>query len=92
MRLSDGCLLLVDIVEGVGPQTLAALRSALRERVVPVLAITKVDKAIAVLKMSTTEFVSKCNAIIQQVRACLRARALGKAVAEAAAPRKGQKM
>ncbi|EPT28259.1 elongation factor Tu GTP binding domain-containing protein [Toxoplasma gondii ME49] len=71
VRLCDGCLLLVDAVEGVGPQTVAALQQAWNERVVPLLVLTKIDKLIQKLCLTPGEAYSHCQAIIEQVNAHL---------------------
>ncbi|CBZ53982.1 elongation factor Tu GTP-binding domain-containing protein [Neospora caninum Liverpool] len=71
VRLCDGCLLLVDAVEGVGPQTVAALQQAWNERVVPLLVLTKIDKLIQKLCLTPSEAYAHCQAIIEQVNAHL---------------------
>lgn len=67
VRLCDGCLLLVDAVEGVCSQTSAALQQALTEGVVPLLVLTKLDRLITTLQLSPQEAFAKCQAIIEQV-------------------------
>ena len=43
-RLSDGCLVVVDAVEGVRVQTRGALRAACAERLKPLLVVNKLDR------------------------------------------------
>ena len=43
-RLSDGCLVVVDAVEGVRVQTRGALRAACAERLKPILVVNKLDR------------------------------------------------
>ena len=44
MNMADGCLLLVDAVDGPMPQTTYVLRQALRENVIPMVVINKIDR------------------------------------------------
>jgi small GTP-binding protein len=43
-RLADGCLLIVDAIEGVRIQTRGALRAACAERLRPILVVNKLDR------------------------------------------------
>lgn len=43
-RLADGCLLVVDAIEGVRIQTRGALRAACAERLRPILVVNKIDR------------------------------------------------
>ena len=45
MNMADGCLLLVDAVDGPMPQTTYVLRQALRQGVKPIVVINKIDRA-----------------------------------------------
>ena len=44
MNMADGCLLLVDAVDGPMPQTTYVLRQALRQSVIPMVVINKIDR------------------------------------------------
>ena len=44
MNMADGCLLLVDAVDGPMPQTTYVLRQALRQNVNPLVVINKIDR------------------------------------------------
>ena len=44
MNMADGCLLLVDAVDGPMPQTTYVLRQALRQNVRPMVVINKIDR------------------------------------------------
>ena len=44
MNMADGCLLLVDAVDGPMPQTTYVLRQALQQNVAPMVVINKVDR------------------------------------------------
>ena len=44
MNMADGCLLLVDAVDGPMPQTKYVLQQALRQNVVPMVVINKIDR------------------------------------------------
>ncbi|HZA25400.1 MAG TPA: translational GTPase TypA [Dehalococcoidia bacterium] len=44
MNMADGCLLLVDAVDGPTPQTRYVLEQALRQKVTPMVVINKIDR------------------------------------------------
>ncbi|KAJ3019320.1 UNVERIFIED_CONTAM: Cytoplasmic GTPase/eEF2-like protein (ribosomal biogenesis) [Siphonaria sp. JEL0065] len=68
-RLCDGCLVLVDSVEGVCTQTHTVLRQALAENVRPILVINKIDRLVTQLKMSPHEAYSHMSMILEEVNA-----------------------
>ena len=45
MNMADGCLLLVDAVDGPMPQTTYVLRQALQQNVTPMVVINKIDRS-----------------------------------------------
>ncbi|KAK7815207.1 hypothetical protein U0070_021170, partial [Myodes glareolus] len=58
VRICDGCIIVVDAVEGVCPQTQAVLRQAWLENIRPVLVINKIDRLI-INALTGTLFTSK---------------------------------
>ncbi len=54
-RLCDGALIVVDVVEGVCPQTSAVLRHSWRESLSPLLVLNKIDRLVTELHMSPAE-------------------------------------
>ena len=55
VRLSDGALILVDVVEGMCSQTQALIRQAWKEEIRPILVLNKIDRLITDLKLTPAE-------------------------------------
>ncbi|XP_042679842.1 elongation factor-like GTPase 1 isoform X3 [Centrocercus urophasianus] len=69
VRLCDGCIIVVDAVEGVCPQTQAVLRQAWLENIRPVLVINKIDRLIVELKLTPQEAYMHLKNILEQINA-----------------------
>ncbi|CAF3687506.1 unnamed protein product [Adineta steineri] len=69
VRLCDGAIILIDVVEGVCPQTLAALRQAWLENLRIILVLNKIDRLIIGLKMSPLEAYLHIRAILEHLNA-----------------------
>ncbi|XP_058592381.1 elongation factor-like GTPase 1 isoform X1 [Neofelis nebulosa] len=69
VRVCDGCIIVVDAVEGVCPQTQAVLRQAWLENIRPVLVINKLDRLIVELKFTPQEAYSHLKNILEQINA-----------------------
>jgi len=67
LRICDGCLVLVDVIEGVCIQTRAVLRQAWMEKVKPVLVLNKIDRLITHLNLTPVEAYEHIVKILQQV-------------------------
>ena len=60
MNMADGCLLLVDAVDGPMPQTTYVLRQALQQNVIPMVVINKIDRPEARVAEAVVSF-RVCN-------------------------------
>ncbi|XP_075860813.1 elongation factor-like GTPase 1 isoform X2 [Microcebus murinus] len=69
VRICDGCIIVVDAVEGICPQTQAVLRQAWLENIRPVLVINKIDRLIVELKFTPQEAYSHLKNILEQINA-----------------------
>eukprot|EP00282_Hemiselmis_andersenii_P016539 CAMPEP_0114136332 /NCGR_PEP_ID=MMETSP0043_2-20121206/15160_1 /TAXON_ID=464988 /ORGANISM="Hemiselmis andersenii, Strain CCMP644" /LENGTH=340 /DNA_ID=CAMNT_0001230083 /DNA_START=62 /DNA_END=1080 /DNA_ORIENTATION=- len=69
LRLCDGALVLVDVVEGVRTQTVAVLRQAWVERVTPCLVLNKIDRLIVELQMDPADAHRRLQRLIENVNA-----------------------
>lgn len=71
LRVTDGAIVVVDFVEGVGVQTETVLRQALAERIRPVLVINKLDRAINELRLEPEDAYRQLERIIETVNSIL---------------------
>jgi ribosome assembly protein 1 len=67
LRVCDGCLLVVDVVEGVCVQTVAVLKAALERGVVPCLVLNKVDRLFCELRLGVEEAYWRIVRVLEQV-------------------------
>eukprot|EP00062_Callorhinchus_milii_P002386 gi/632938518/ref/XP_007905275.1/ PREDICTED: elongation factor Tu GTP-binding domain-containing protein 1 [Callorhinchus milii] len=69
VRVCDGAIVVVDVVEGVCPQTQAVLRQTWLENIRPVLVINKMDRLITELKLTPSEAYTQLQKILEQINA-----------------------
>lgn len=69
VRLADGAIVVVDVVEGVCAQTRTILQQAYNENLKPVLFLNKIDRLIVERDMSTTEAEEHLRRVVEQVNA-----------------------
>ena len=69
LRLTDGALVLVDVVEGVSAQTHTVIRQCYQEKVKTILVLNKIDRLVLELQMSPEEAYRHLSQIIEQVNA-----------------------
>ncbi|XP_005104612.1 elongation factor-like GTPase 1 [Aplysia californica] len=67
VRLCDGAVVVVDVVEGVCPQTQAVLRQAWLENIRPMLVLNKMDRLISELKFTPLEAYYHLIQVLEQV-------------------------
>lgn len=67
IRLSDGALVLVDVLEGICVQTIAVLQQAWSEGVKACLVINKVDRLITELKMEPLEAYEHIKRLLERI-------------------------
>jgi len=71
VRLSDGAVILVDVVEGVCPQTRSALSMAYVEGLKPILVLNKVDRLITEMKLTPLDAYVRLTQVLEQVNAIM---------------------
>jgi ribosome assembly protein 1 len=69
--LTDGALVVVDVLEGVSSQTYRVLMQTFEEKVSTVLVLNKIDKLIREKQMSPMEAYIHLNQLIEQVNALI---------------------
>lgn len=71
VRLCDGAVVVVDVVEGVCPQTQVALKQAWLESIKPVLVLNKIDRLILEKKLSPLDAYVHLSQVLEQVNAVM---------------------
>ena len=71
VRICDGALVVVDVVEGVAPQTKAVLKQVWNEGIKPILVVNKIDRLISELKMTPGDAYKRIVRVIEQVNAVI---------------------
>lgn len=71
VRLSDAAILVVDVIEGVCPQTRSVLRQAWNERLTLILVLNKIDRLILELQLSPSQAYQVICRVIEQVNSVL---------------------
>ncbi|KAH8304044.1 hypothetical protein KR018_009471 [Drosophila ironensis] len=71
VRLCDGAIVVVDVVEGVGPQTRACLKQIYEEQLKPVLVLNKLDRLILEKQLEPLDAYFHLMQILEQVNAVL---------------------
>lgn len=71
VRLCDGAILVVDVVEGVQPQTQTVLAQAWREGIKPVLVLNKIDRLITQKKMAPLDAYVHLTRVLERVNAVI---------------------
>uniref|UniRef100_A0A0A9XJZ8 Ribosome assembly protein 1 n=1 Tax=Lygus hesperus TaxID=30085 RepID=A0A0A9XJZ8_LYGHE len=69
VRLCDGAVVVVDVVEGVCPQTQVALKQAWQESIRPVLVLNKIDRLILEMKLTPLDAYIHITQVLEQVNA-----------------------
>ncbi len=69
VRLCDGAIILIDVCEGICPQTHSVLRQASMENLKLVLVLNKIDRLILELKMTPAEAYTHLENILGQFNA-----------------------
>ena len=71
VRLADGALVVVDVVEGVCAQTRTILQQAYNENLKPILFLNKIDRLILERNMTSGEAEEHIRRVVEQVNAVM---------------------
>ncbi|GBP64971.1 Elongation factor-like GTPase 1 [Eumeta japonica] len=71
VRLCDGAIVVVDVIEGVCPQTRLALKQAYTENIRAVLVLNKIDRLILDLQLTPLDAYVHMTQVLEQVNAVM---------------------
>ncbi|RMY71412.1 hypothetical protein D0863_05166 [Hortaea werneckii] len=89
MRLADGVVLVVDVVEGVQTQTELAIKHAALANLPMVLLINKMDRLILELKLPPADAYFKLKHVVEEVNTCIENSIPGRGEQFRVSPEKG---
>lgn len=69
LRLCDGAIIIVDVVEGVCPQTQACLKQIWTENIKPILVLNKIDRLILELNLTPLDAYIHLTQVLEQINA-----------------------
>lgn len=70
-KISDGTLIVVDVVEGMCAQTITALETAIREKTQMILILNKMDRLFLEKSMDTEEIYLHLTILLETINACV---------------------
>ncbi|XP_059490182.1 elongation factor-like GTPase 1 isoform X3 [Neocloeon triangulifer] len=71
VRLCDGAIVVVDVVEGVCPQTKVCIQQAWTENLKPVLVLNKVDRLVSEMKLQPLDAYVHLTQVLEQINAVM---------------------
>ncbi|XP_012174715.1 elongation factor-like GTPase 1 isoform X2 [Bombus terrestris] len=71
VRLCDGAIIVIDVVEGVCPQTRSVLSTSYAEGLKPILLLNKIDRLITEMKLSPLDAYVHLTQVLEQVNAVM---------------------
>lgn len=71
VRMCDGAIIIIDVVEGIRSQTQSVFHQAWNENIKPVLVLNKMDRLVSELKLSPQEAYDHCRQIIESANAIM---------------------
>ncbi len=71
LRLTDGALIVVDVIEGIMVQTETVTRQAMQELVTPVLFVNKVDRLVKERRLDAKPIAQEINKTVREFNAML---------------------
>lgn len=89
MRITDGVVLVVDVIEGVQATTELVIKHAIEEEIPMVLVINKMDRLILELKLMPADAYLKIKHVIEQVNGIIAEVVPGRAAKLRLSPEKG---
>lgn len=67
LRVTDGTIVVVDFLEGMAVQTETVLRTALQEKIKPVLVINKLDRKLQEMDLNSEEIYQQMTKIVENI-------------------------